>query len=83
MGVLDTGSAHARPSTRTPVDMSGIVSAHVSVGSHLHSEHLLGHLLGHHLGNDLLVVAFLAKPPSKNKNYPPGGPNIFGWLESL
>ena len=30
MGVLTTGSVHARPSTRAPIDMSEIFSAHMS-----------------------------------------------------
>ena len=32
MGVLTTRSAHARPSARPPIDMSGNFSAHVSGG---------------------------------------------------
>ena len=33
MGVLAPGSAHARPSTQPPIDMSGNFPAHVSAES--------------------------------------------------
>ena len=33
MGVLAPGSAHARPSAQTPIDMSGNFPAHVSAES--------------------------------------------------